>query len=162
MGEQDQGRVSQMSVNRPSRRQPRLLIAALVLIAVGVPLSACNEVEEEESVGYEPAKLAAVKGTDEVQRVTFTAEGARRVGLRTARIRAGRQKVLPYEALIYDAEGKTYVYTSPKPLSYLREEVAVDRVEGQRVLLSDGPPAGTKVVTVGATEVYGTEFEVGH
>jgi hypothetical protein len=36
----------------------------------------------------------------------------------------------------------------------------VDRIEGDRVLLTDGPPAGTKVVTVGVTEVYGTELEV--
>ena len=36
----------------------------------------------------------------------------------------------------------------------------LDRIEGQRVYLSDGPPAGTAVVTVGATEVYGTELEI--
>jgi hypothetical protein len=29
-------------------------------------------------------------------------------------------------------------------------------------MLSDGPPTGTEVVTVGAAEVYGTEFEVAH
>jgi hypothetical protein len=29
-------------------------------------------------------------------------------------------------------------------------------------MLSDGPSAGTEVVTVGAAEVYGTEFEVAH
>jgi hypothetical protein len=28
------------------------------------------------------------------------------------------------------------------------------------VLLKDGPPAGTKVVTVGAAEVYGTEIDM--
>jgi multidrug efflux pump subunit AcrA (membrane-fusion protein) len=71
-----------------------------------------------------------------------------------------RRNVVPYAALIYDPEGKTYVYTSPKPLEYLREEVKVDRIEGDRVLVSRGPPAGTEVVTVGAAEVYGTELEV--
>jgi hypothetical protein len=29
-------------------------------------------------------------------------------------------------------------------------------------VLSAGPPAGTAVVTTGAAEVYGTEFEVDH
>ena len=67
---------------------------------------------------------------------------------------------MPYEALIYNDEAKTFVYTSPKPLSYLRAAVKVDRIKGDRVYLSEGPPAGTKVVTVGATEVYGTEAEI--
>jgi hypothetical protein len=30
------------------------------------------------------------------------------------------------------------------------------------VYLIDGPESGTKVATVGAVEIYGTEFEVGH
>ena len=36
------------------------------------------------------------------------------------------------------------------------------RVEGARVLLSRGPAPGTDVVTTGAAEMYGTEFELGH
>ena len=42
----------------------------------------------------------------------------------------------------------------------MRAEVKVDRIDGDRVLLSEGPPAGTKVVTVGAAEVYGAELEI--
>jgi len=38
--------------------------------------------------------------------------------------------------------------------------VKVDRVEGDRVLLTRGPRPGTRVVTVGATEVYGAENEI--
>jgi multidrug efflux pump subunit AcrA (membrane-fusion protein) len=72
----------------------------------------------------------------------------------------GSMDVVPYEALIYDPEGKTYVYVVTKPLSFQREEVEVDRIEGDRVLLSAGPAAGTKVVTVGAAEAYGTELEI--
>jgi len=52
------------------------------------------------------------------------------------------------------------VYTTAKPLTFEREPVTVDRIEGNRVLLSDGPPAGTKVVTRGATEVYGAELDI--
>jgi len=44
----------------------------------------------------------------------------------------------------------------------VRQEIEIDRVDGDSVMLSDGPPAGTKVVTVGAAEVWGTEFEVAH
>ena len=142
-----------MSVSRPRR----LALAGLVLATAALPVAGCTEVETETATGYEPSTLEPVKGNDDIQRVTFTAEGARRVDLQTAPV---RRNVVPYAALIYDPEGKTYVYTSPKPLEYLREEVKVDRIEGDRVLVSRGPPAGTEVVTVGAAEVYGTELEV--
>jgi hypothetical protein len=142
-------------------RPHRLALAGLVLAIAAPPLAGCTEVETETATGYEPSTLEPVKGNDDLQRVTFTAEGAKRVDLQTAAVRrSGAQKVVPYAALIYDPEGKTYVYTSPKPLEYLRAEVKVDRIEGDRVLLSRGPPAGTRVVTVGAAEVYGTELEV--
>jgi hypothetical protein len=136
-----------------------MAVAALVL--AGLALSACSEVEEEAATGYEPTKLEPVKGNDDLKRVTFTAEGAERIGLETARVRGGgNRKVVPYAALIYGPEGETYVYTSPEQLTYLREVVRVVRVTGDRVLLSDGPPAGAEVVTVGAAEVYGAELEV--
>jgi hypothetical protein len=143
---------------RPSRPLAR---AGLVLIAAALLLAGCTEVESESATGYEPSKLEPIKGSNGLQRVTFTAEGAERIGVRTAAVRQnGKRVMVPYAALLYDPDGKTYVYTSPKPLEYLREEVEVDRVEGDRVLLSDGPAAGIEVVTVGVAEVYGTELEV--
>jgi ABC-type oligopeptide transport system substrate-binding subunit len=142
-----------VSVSRPRR----LALAGLVVATAALPVAGCTEVETETATGYEPSTLEPVKGNKDVQRVTFTEEGARRVDLQTASV---RRNVVPYAALIYDPEGKTYVYTSPKPLEYLRKEVKVDRIEGDRVLVSRGPPAGTEVVTVGAAEVYGTELEV--
>jgi hypothetical protein len=135
----------------------RPLSLLCVLAIAALPLPACTEVEEESSAGYEPAKLTEVKGSDDLKLVTFTEEGARRVGLETERVRSG---TVPYAAVLYDAEGKTYVYTSPQPLSYLREEVEVDRVDGDRVTLSKGPPDGTEVVTTGAAEVHGAELEI--
>jgi hypothetical protein len=141
-------------------RRRKLALAGLAL-ASGLPLAGCTEVETETATGYEPSKLQPVKGADDLQRVIFTEEGAKRVGLQTAPVRrATKHKVVPYAALIYDPEGKTYVYTSPKPLEYLRREVEVLRIEGNRVLLTRGPPRSTEVVTVGAAEVYGTELEV--
>jgi hypothetical protein len=134
-------------------------VLCAVIVAV-LPLGGCSEEEEAKTSGYEPARLEAKKGS-ELKRVSFTAEGARRTGLEIGLVRqSGTRQVVPYAALIYDAEGKTYVYMSPKPLSYLREPVTVERIEGRRALLSDGPPAGTQVVTTGAAEVYGTELEV--
>jgi hypothetical protein len=134
--------------------------AALALLVACLALPGCSEVEESSPEGYEPVKLGPV-GPGDIKPVSFTAEGARRVGLRTARVtRSGRYLVVPYAALIYDGVGKTYVYTTPRPLALLRRAVAVSRIEGGRVLLADGPPAGTRVVTAGAAEAYGSELEI--
>ena len=147
-------------MSRPCRPRVGRACAAPLLVAVALALGGCTEVETETATGYEPSKLEPVKGTD-LQRVTFTEEGAERVGLRTGTVvRSGKQEVVPYAALLYAPDGKTYVYTSTKPLQYVREQVQVDRIEGDRVFLAAGPPVGTEVVTVGAAEVYGTELEV--
>ena len=158
--------MSSLPVNRKCRRQLRAACAGLVLIAAGVSLSACSEAstgyDYETASHHEPAKLEPIKGTD-VKRVKFSAEGAKRVGLQTAQVRGdGQRKVIPYAAVIYDPEGNTFTYTSPEPLVYVREKVKVDYVAGDRVVLSEGPSVGSEIVTVGAAEVYGTEFEVAH
>jgi hypothetical protein len=147
------------------RRYAVAACAGLVLIAAGVSLSACSgeRGEYEQTAGhYEPARLEPVKGKS-VKRVKFSADGAKRVGLQTVQVRGeGGRKVIPYAALIYGPEGTAFTYTSPEPLVYIREKVNVDHVDGDRVVLSEGPPTGTEIVTVGAAEVYGTEFEVAH
>ena len=146
------------------KRQLRAACAGFVLITGVVSLSGCGEASSgydyETASHHVPAKLEPIKGTD-VQRVIFDAEAAKRVGLKTAPIRQyGRKEIMPYAALIYDAEGDTYAYTAPEPLTYVRQQISVDHYDGDSVVLSDGPPAGTEVVTVGVDEVYGTEFEV--
>jgi hypothetical protein len=137
------------------------LLAAAMLAVVALSLAACSEIETETAAGYEPATVESVKGRDDVKRVTFTAEGAGRIALETAKVdRSQGNETIPYAALIYDPEGDTYVYTSSAPLTFLRREVDVRRVDGNRALLSKGPPAGTTVVTTGAAEVYGAELEI--
>ena len=132
----------------------------VVPVLAALALAGCNEVEEKETSGYEPAKLAEVKGSD-AKRVTFTAEGARRVGLERAPVRSARgRKVVPYGSLLYDSEGKTSVYVAATPLSFQRAEVVVQRIEGNRAVLRRGPAVGTQVVDQGSTEVYGTELEI--
>jgi hypothetical protein len=158
--------VSRLGIDRKCRRQLRAACAGLVLIAAGVSLSACGGAstgyDYDTASHHEPAKLEPIKGTD-VQRVIFDAEAAKRVGLQTAPIRQnGEEKIMPYGAVIYDAEGNSYAYTAPEPLTFVRKDIEIDRVDGDSVVLSAGPPAGTKVVTVGTAEVYGTEFEIAH
>jgi len=137
-----------------------------LLVAGVVSLSACGQAstgyDYETASHHEPAKLEPIEGTD-VQRVVFDAEGAKRVDLQTVPIRQdGQEKVIPYESVVYDADGNAYAYTAPGPLTFVRKEIVIDHVAGDSAVLSEGPPAGTEIVTVGAAQVYGTEFEVAH
>ena len=72
-----------------------------------------------------------------------------------------RRTVLPYSALIYDLNGDTWIYVSPEPLVFMRHPVTVEYIEGDRVILSDGPPVGTIVATVGVPELYGADTGIG-
>jgi len=69
-----------------------------------------------------------------------------------------KQKIVPYGAVYYDAKGAAWAYVNPKPLTFERERIGVDRVIGDVAVLSEGPPVGTPVVTVGAALLYGAEI----
>jgi len=69
-----------------------------------------------------------------------------------------KQKVVPYGAVHYDAKGDAWVYVNTKPLVFERRRVRVERVVGDLAVLSDGPPVGTQVVTVGASLLHGAEI----
>jgi hypothetical protein len=72
------------------------------------------------------------------------------------------QKIVPYSSVIYDLHGDTWAYTSPENLTFIRHAISVDYIEGDAAVLTDGPPSGTTIVVVGAAELFGTEFGVGH
>jgi hypothetical protein len=44
---------------------------------------------------------------------------------------------------------------------FARTAIKVDSIEGEKVYYTKGPATGTKVVTMGAAELYGIEFGVG-
>lgn len=130
------------------------------LLCVGLLVVGCTEVEEASPPVHQPATVEEVAGLD-VKRVTFDQAGADSVSLRTAQVRrTARGTVVPYAALIYDPQGVAWVYTNPAPLTFQRAKVVVDRVVDDLVWLRDGPAPGTRVVTVGSTEVYGAELDI--
>jgi hypothetical protein len=137
---------------------------AVILLFACLPLAACKHTSEtaaEEEAG--PAKVEHLDGA-EPTRVTLTEEAARRLDIQTDEIRdmqigGAQRKVIPYAAVLYDTEGNTWTYSSPEPLVFVRHRIVVDRIEGEKVVLSEGPATGTAVVTVGAQELYGSELE---
>ena len=134
----------------------RAIGAAVALLALTG--TACSEVEEPSGDDYAPATVTTADPSS-APTVKFTDEAASRVDLMMSTV-TGQEGALAveYAALIYDKQGKTWVYTAPEPLTFLRAKVVVAEIDGDRVTLSDGPPPGTKVVTQGATQVYGAEL----
>jgi hypothetical protein len=117
--------------------------------------------EENAAAAVEP-----VTGSD-LSRIRLSGLAVDRLGLRTDTVRRAKAvkggsalRAIPYTALLYDDQGKTWVYVSQKPLVFVRAPVTVAFIDGPRVMLSKGPELGTTVATVGAAELYGTEFEV--
>jgi len=68
---------------------------------------------------------------------------------------------VPLAAIVFDANGGTWVYERLDSLSFARRRVEVIRVTGDRALLARGPEPGTRVVIAGAAELFGTEFGPG-
>ena len=129
----------------------------LVAVAAGLVLAGCGGQSEDEAT-ESPAQVKQIKGT-ELNRITLSPEAAERLDIQTtAARRKGSRTVIPYAAVLYDPDGKTWTYTSPKRLVFVREDISVDRIDGQSAVLSAGPAAGTSVVTVGADELWGVEY----
>lgn len=145
-------------------RNRRLMVP---LVAAGLALAACHQ-KAATPAKIKPATVERVEG-QEVSRITLTQRAAERLDIKTATVRepqltrsGSRRPVVPYAAVLYDAKGVTWVYTSPANLVFVRYRIAVDYIEGDQAVLTDGPPAGTQVVTQGGQELFGAEFEIGH
>lgn len=140
--------------------------AGAFLISV-VALGGCAKTTTVAASRKEPFKLEKLEGTDR-KRVRLEPKAAERIGIRTAAVSevpgadGGPARLrVPYGALLYDTKGGTSVYTVPQPLVFVRQPVAVASIDGDTVVLNDGPPAGTAVVTDGGSELTGIEFGVG-
>ena len=133
----------------------------LVAVAAAASLAGCAEIEVPIAEPYEPAQVEST-GPDQPARVSLTEEAEHRVALQTSLVRPrGDGVVVDYPALVYDKAGKPWVFTVVGPRTYVRAPVTIEEVgEGNLVILSSGPAAGTEVVTVGAIELWGTELGI--
>jgi len=134
-----------------------------VAIAMVLPLllTACWGGSGAEESASGPATVEEIEGTD-LSRITLTARAAERLDIQTRAVeKNGSGKVIPYSAVFYSPTGETWAYISPKPLTFVRETIVVDRIDGDRAFLTKGPSPGTKVVTVGVAELFGAESGLG-
>ncbi len=133
------------------------VLAPLALLFL---LSGCRDVATEEEVGYEPAKVQEIEGSDEA-RVTLTEDAAGRIGLDTTPVTSrGELTVVPESAVWVDANGDEWVYTNPETLVFIRAQVVVDRYQEGSAFLSDGPAPGTEVASIGVPQLIGSEFGI--
>ncbi len=135
----------------------RKVAAALVAAFVAVAPAACKQAEAIEQEHYQASKIS--EGEDGHPVVTLTKLGASQIGLETVPIEDNR---ISYASVLYDAAGgQPYVFVNPEGLNFHREDVDIERIDGDVVHLSKGPENGTRVVTVGVPQIHGAELEFG-
>jgi hypothetical protein len=134
-----------------------------ILVICGMVLSACgNNLTAGEKI--QPISLEKIDETR--NRLILTERAVQRLDIQTAPVSETMMDestylVVPYSTIIYDLTGGVWVYVNPAPLTYQREQVVVETIDGDSVLLSEGPTAGTMVVTIGVPELYGADTGVG-
>jgi hypothetical protein len=146
-----------------STRKPGIIglaaAAALVLTGCGVTQGTADQ---------PPAIVQAVQGS-QIPQVRLTDQAMHRIGIATQAVRAatvtvagrrGPYKVIPYSAVIYDNDGSTWTYVETAARTFMRERITVRVIRGGTAVVSRGPAAGAMVVTVGAPELLGTEYNI--
>ena len=84
-----------------------------------------------------------------------------RVGVRVPLTSPAQSLVVPRAALLHDAYGGSWVYEARESNVFVRRRVSVVDLVEDLAVLDQGPPPGTRVVTAGAAELFGTEFGAG-
>ena len=139
-----------------------LFASALLPVLLTLPLQQAVSADGGTVKKSGASKVEKIAGS-EMMRITLTAKAAERLDIKTAKtaIDANGVMTAPYAALFYDGKGKTWVYTNPEPLVYVRAPVVVESIKGPNLILKEGPAAGTTVVVVGVAELYGAESGIG-
>ncbi len=146
-----------------STRKPGVigLVAAAALVLTGCGVT-------EATADQPPAVVQPVQGS-QIPQVRLTDQAMHRIGIATQAVRvatvtiAGRRgpyKVIPYSAVIYDNNGSTWSYVNTAARTFMRERITVRVIRGATAIVSQGPAPGAMVVTVGAPELLGTEYNI--
>jgi hypothetical protein len=138
-------------------------LAAAVVVSI---VAACGSASSETDPS--PATLKPIPGSS-VKEVQLTSQAMHRLGIATQKVRSEAvpasdqrhvDEVIPYSAVVYDTDGSTWTYVNTQPRTFVRERITINTIEGFSAVLSRGPAVGAAVVTVGAPELLGTEYEI--
>jgi hypothetical protein len=141
---------------------PKHLSVAGLVIGAAAILAGCATATPAETP---PALIKPVAGS-QIPQLQLTERAVQRLGIVTQPVQppatAGQpaREAIPYSAVVYDHDGSTWTYVSTAAGTYRRKPITFTEIDGAVALLSAGPPAGTQVVTVGAAELLGTEYNI--
>lgn len=147
-------------------------VGDLATIAAGQPASIHGITDSPGGVVRIARPIAAPPSADansasanlffELSNADATLRPGQKVGA-TLPLRGEREEslVVPWSAVVVDINGGTWVYENIAPHSYARRRVEIKHVTGDLAVLARGPAPGTKVVSVAAAELFGTEFGIG-
>jgi hypothetical protein len=141
---------------------------AVVLVVVA-SLAGCSSASSPAA--EPPVTLKDVQAPDgtALKQVTLVEHAVQRLGIRTGTVHqarvsvdgvAGTHKVVPYTAVVYDSNGSTWAYANVSERTYLRASITISSIQGDVAVLTKGPADGTAVVTQGAPELLGAEYEI--
>ena len=138
-------------------------IVVVLMLACGLAAACQKGPDAATTEETHPITIERLEGKDPT-RATLTEEAAKRLDIQTAKVSEAQingvqRTVVPYAAVIYDTQGNTWVYLNPEPLTYVRHPISVEDIQGDQAILTDAPPVGSAVVTVGVAELYGAESE---
>ena len=141
-------------------RTARSFGIAPLFVAAGLGLAGCQTSaagsEAEEAIAAAASVETDATGGPATLRVTE--EALERLRLETSPVQgSASEMVIPYAAVIYDAEGATWAFVELERGVYQRAPITITSVDGDTVRLSAGPEPGTEVVTVAAAELVGVE-----
>ena len=136
------------------------------LMAAALFLAGCGTVQAQAD--RPPATVQAVPGSA-IPQVRLSDQAIHRLGIATRPVelatvtvagRRGPHKVIPYAAVIYDNDGSTWTYVNTAERTFVRQRITILFIKGSTAVLSAGPATGARVVTVGAPELLGTEYNI--
>ena len=82
-----------------------------------------------------------------------------RLGATLALTGETEQRGIPWSAVMQDIHGGSWVYEQTAPQTFIRRRIQVRQITDGWATFDKGPAVGTKLVTAGVAELFGTEFD---
>ena len=146
-----------------SKRPASLASAAAAAVAL---LTGCSVASAHEDPP--PATVKSIPGSA-VKQLRLTQQAVHRLGITTVAVRTaqaaldgrrGTYRLIPYSAVVYDNDGSTWAFVNTAPRTFVRQRITVGAIQGSTAVLTAGPATGAFVVTAGAPELLGTEYNI--
>jgi hypothetical protein len=152
-----------MTMVSPISRRTRIGLTLAAAATACLPAACAGaSPEEEEKVELFQTKLVELKAYPGHHSITFGKVGAKRADVGTTPVTGtDERRELPYAALLYNADGTTFVYTATGPLTYRYTPIHLLTVVGNTMIaFTGGPKPGTPVVTSGVPQVHGADIQL--